>query len=503
MNLFTLLARTARTHPDAPALALGAQTLHRYGAFAGRAASISQALQRDLGVRAGDRVAIVAKNCPEYLEVLFACWHAGVVAVPVNSKLHPKELQYIFDDCGARIAFVTSELATGIPASVDAIELASKDYDHLIARHSTSYVEPADAAPDTPAWIFYTSGTTGQPKGATLTHRNLLYMTFAYLADIDPLGLEDTFLHPAPLSHGAGLYALPHVACGSRNVIPESGGFEPTEILENIARNTKVSFFAAPTMVTRLLAAPEIGDANLSPLKTIIYGGAPMYLSDCLSAIDCFGPRLYNLFGQGESPMTITGLSKSVHADSDHPRYRERLASCGAPRMGVDLRIVDEEGRLLAPGEVGEVATRSDCVMAGYWNKPEASAEALRGGWLHTGDLGSLDDEGFLTLRDRSKDLIISGGSNIYPREIEEVILRDPRVLECSVVGRPHADWGEEVVAFVVPRPGEAIAEGELDALCLDNVARFKRPKDYRFVDSLPKNNYGKVLKRELRETFD
>jgi acyl-CoA synthetase (AMP-forming)/AMP-acid ligase II len=228
-----------------------------------------------------------------------------------------------------------------------------------------------------------------------------------------------------------------------------------------------------------------------------------MYLSDCLSAIDCFGPRLYNLFGQGESPMTITGLSKSVHADSDHPRYRERLASCGAPRMGVDLRIVDEEGRLLAPGEVGEVATRSDCVMAGYWNKPEASAEALRGGWLHTGDLGSLDDEGFLTLRDRSKDLIISGGSNIYPREIEEVILRDPRVLECSVVGRPHADWGEEVVAFVVPRPGEAIAEGELDALCLDNVARFKRPKDYRFVDSLPKNNYGKVLKRELRETFD
>jgi acyl-CoA synthetase (AMP-forming)/AMP-acid ligase II len=188
-----------------------------------------------------------------------------------------------------------------------------------------------------------------------------------------------------------------------------------------------------------------------------------------------------------------------MHADEAHPRWRERLGSCGVPRTGVLVKVVDEDDRELPAGEVGEVVTKSDCVMEGYWENPEATAETLRGGWLHTGDLGSFDEDGFLTLRDRSKDMIISGGSNIYPREIEEVLLRHPDLVEVSVVGRPHREWGEEVVAFVVARPGAEIAADALERLCLDHIARFKRPRHYRFVEALPKNNYGKVLKTELR----
>ena len=215
-------------------------------------------------------------------------------------------------------------------------------------------------------------------------------------------------------------------------------------------------------------------------------------------ALDIFGPRLYQLYGQGESPMTITGLAQRLH-ERDHPNWCDRLASCGYARSGVLVRVVDDQDRDLPAGEIGEVITKSDCVMDGYWQNPAANAETLRGGWLHTGDLGSMNADGLLTLRDRSKDMVISGGSNIYPREIEEVLLRHPDVVEASVVGRSHPDWGEEVVAFIVARRGAVVAAAELDRLCLDHIARFKRPRDYRFVEALPKNNYGKVLKTELR----
>jgi acyl-CoA synthetase (AMP-forming)/AMP-acid ligase II len=274
------------------------------------------------------------------------------------------------------------------------------------------------------------------------------------------------------------------------NVIPESGHFEPAEIYELLEYWPGASFFAAPTMIVRLLASP----AARSPrkLKTLTYGGAPMYVADCLRAIELFGPRLYQLFGQGEAPMTITGLSQALH------ERKAKLETCGLPRTGVEVRVFDEQDRELPAGEAGEIVTRSDCIMAGYWQNPEATAKAKRGGWLHTGDVGSMDAEGFLTLRDRSKDMIISGGANIYPREIEEILLRHPAVAECSVVGRPHPEWGEEVVAFVVKRGPLQVSD--LDSLCLENIARFKRPREYRFVEALPKNNYGKVLKTELRK---
>ncbi len=438
-------------------------------------------MQRKLNLKRGERVALAMKNCPEFYEVLFACWHAGLTAVPMNAKLHAREFAYILENSGARACFVSPDLQHAVP---NGLLLEESLFEEETA--------PADVDPGDVAWLFYTSGTTGVPTGAMLTHRNMLFQTQAYFADIDKLGPLDAALHPAPLSHGSGLYGLPHFCAGAVNVIPESGHFEPAEIFELLEHWPNASFFAAPTMIVRLLGSAAA--RTPARMKTITYGGAPMYVEDCLRAIDLFGPRLYQLFGQGEAPMTITGLPQALH----HKEFLARLSTCGLARTGVEVKIFDADDRELPPGEAGEIVTRSDCVMAGYWQNPQATAKTLRGGWLHTGDVGSLDREGFLTIKDRSKDMIISGGSNIYPREIEEVLLRHPAVAECSVVGRAHPEWGEEVVAFVVARA--KVDRSELDALCLDNIARFKRPKDYRFVDALPKNNYGKVLKTELRK---
>ena len=481
MNLVHLLLRTARWLPDAPALALGKRPVRTYRQMALRVSQLSYTLQAKFGLRRGQCVALAMKNCPEYYEILFACWHAGLTAVPMNAKLHPKEFAYILENSGAKLCFVTPDLQAAVPSGIPPDEALGEEQ-----------AAPADVDPDDVAWLFYTSGTTGVPKGAMLTHRNMLFQAHAYFADIDKLHPGDSSLHPAPLSHGSGLYGLPHFAAGAVNVIPESGHFEPDEIFDLLDHWPNASFFAAPTMIVRLLASRAARRPR--HLKTLVYGGAPMYVADSLRAIDLFGPRLYQLFGQGEAPMTITGLPQLFHERKQH------LETCGIARTGCEVRIVDEKDEELPAGEVGEIVTRSDCVMKGYWNNADATAKTLRGGWLHTGDLGSMDEAGFLTIKDRSKDMIISGGANIYPREIEEVLLRHPAVAECSVVGRPHAEWGEEVVAFIVSR--STVGTEELDSLCLSNIARFKRPREYRFVEALPKNNYGKVLKTELRKAF-
>jgi long-chain acyl-CoA synthetase len=423
----------------------------------------------------------------------------------MNSKLHAKEMAWILADCGARLCIATPKLAEGLSAPdisglPPIIATGTDDADALLQGDFLVLGEPGEPAAE--AWLFYTSGTTGRPKGAMLTHRNLLFACHCYYADIDAVGPQDTILHAAPLSHGSGLYGLAHIARGSNNVI-HAGSFDPEAVLRAFATCANVSLFAAPTMVTRLIDHPKAGAADTRGLKTIVYGGAPMYVADLKRALDVLGPRLYQLYGQGESPMTVTGLDKALHADRRHPEWEARLASAGIARTGVAVKVVGEDGAELPLGEVGEIVTKSDCVMAGYWSNPEASARALRDGWLWTGDLGAIDGAGFLTIKDRSKDMIISGGTNIYPREIEEVLLTHPAVAEAAVVGRPHADWGEEAIAFIVPRSGAAVPapelERELDRLCLDNIARFKRPKGYRFVAALPKNNYGKILKTDLR----
>ena len=498
-NIARQLHHRIQAQPAAPAVHAQGRTLS-FAELGARLAGIAGSLLGEWGLQRGERVAVWVENRLEFFEFVFACWHAGLVAVPVNAKLHPKELAFIAADCGARLVVTSPMLEPGLG---EALAEAGAAAEVLVAgsgrwaRLLQGTPPPcAEVQPDDPAWIFYTSGTTGRPKGATLTHRNLVFMALTYLADIEQVAPGDTMLHAAPLSHGSGLYGLPHLIGGGQQVILP--GFDPAAVLQGLADWPRTSMFAAPTMVSRLLLQGG-RTPHVPGLRHIIYGGGPMYLSDQQRAIEGFGLRLYQLFGQGESPMTITGLNAAQHGGDGGPAHLRRLGSCGMARTGVEVRVVDAHGQALPAGEIGEVITRSDCVMRGYWNNPAATANALRQGWLWTGDVGSLDEQGFLTLRDRSKDLIIRAGANIYPREVEEVLLRHPGVLECSVIGHPDADLGETVAAYIVARAGHQPRTDELDALCLDHIARFKRPRLYRFTDALPKNNYGKVLKTELR----
>ncbi len=478
MNVVSWLERAARAHPDAVAIYRGRDPWATYGDLARRVARLAHGLRHRAAFAPGDRVAIAMANAPEYLELLYAIWWSGLAAVPINAKLHPREVAYIAEHSGARLLVQEASRLDELRAS------------EMLALHE------ADAT--SLAWLFYTSGTTGRPKGAMLSHRNLAQMTLSYYADVDTVLPDGALLHAAPLSHGSGLYNFTHLAKGAAQVVPESGGFDEDETLGLLEAHDRVSLFGAPTIVKRLADAAHASGARARGLQTIVYGGGPMYLADLAHATHALGPRLAQIYGQGESPMTITALSKAHHADTSHPRHRERLASVGLPQAVVRVRVRDEQGCDVPAGGIGEVCVRGDVVMSGYWNDPEATARAIRGGWLWTGDLGALDEDGFLTLKDRSKDLIISGGSNIYPREVEEVLLRHPQVAEAAVVGRADAEWGEAVVAFIVAR-GARPAETELDGLCIEHIARFKRPREYRFVERLPKNNYGKVVKTELR----
>jgi acyl-CoA synthetase (AMP-forming)/AMP-acid ligase II len=494
MNLAGWIEKWGRAAPERPAIAAGGATYSTYRQWAAR----SRALAGNLRAlcRPEDRVALAMTNRPEFLEALFAIWHAGLIAVPMNAKLHRDEFGYIVGDTEAALILASPDRADDVAAHGRTIVTGSDEWRRL---QQGEGIDMVPRHPDDLAWLFYTSGTTGRPKGAMLTHGIMMAQTLAYFAEIEPVAPGDCVLHAAPMSHGSGCYGLPFIAMGARTVVPESGGFDPQEIAMLLAIHDNVSFFAAPTMVSRLTNHAGFAAADHRGLRTIIYGGAPMHLETLLRAMDLLGPKFAQIYGQGEAPMTITALSKTVHADRARPRWREIIGSVGLPRVNVEVRVADAEDRALPDGEIGEVLVRGEVVMKGYWNNPAATADALRSGWLHTGDMGAFDAEGFLTLKDRSKDLIISGGSNIYPREVEEVLLRHPGVLEVSVIGRDHPDWGEEVVACVVARPQHRVAADELDRLCLSAIARFKRPRDYIFLEALPKNNYGKVLKTELR----
>jgi long-chain acyl-CoA synthetase len=508
-NLASLLVRTARCWPRLPAVAVGDRMLADYETLAANVARRAGAM-RAAGLVPGDRVALVSRNVPAYVETLFTCWWAGLVAVPVNAKLHPAELAYILEHSGARWAFVDAAWETALDAQATAppslgrvIPFAGKSFDALC--QTAAVPAPAACLPDDPAWLFYTSGTTGRPKGVEITHGNLFAMTQCFLADVEAIAPGDALLHPAPLSHGSGLYVIPHVARGAVNVVPDSGGFDPAEIVALLDAWDRACFFAAPTMVKRLVEAPAVAAARLERLKCLVYGGGPMYVEDCKAAFAVLGPRLAQIYGQGETPMTITAMDRALVADAIARSDDARIGSVGVAQTGIEVRVAGTDDQALPAGAVGEVLVRGPTVMRGYWRNPEATAATLAGGWLHTGDVGVFDRDGFLTLKDRTKDLIISGGSNIYPREVEEVLLRHPDVAEVAVVGRKHPEWGEEVVAFVVARGGASTAGNEalrdaLDAFCLANIARFKRPKTYLFVTELPKNNAGKVLKTALRE---
>jgi len=498
VNIAGLLADGIARAGDRRALVQGTRVL-TYRALGARVARLAAGLA-GLGLRRGDRIVLLMPNRPELVESLWAAFHGGFVAVPVNWHLHPDEVGYIVRHCGAAAVVVSDETAAatrGLPDEVRVLRVArgagpepvpddtGLDYEDVLAAAPSPV---AVTASDDPAWLFYTSGTTGRPKGATLTHRNLAAMTEAYHRDLDPVADGSIYLHAAPLTHGSGLYLLPSTARGALQVIAPGTSFSAAEFVALLEEHQVThAAFLAPTMLRRVV--DEARGRTFPRLRSVVVGGAPLYQEDLRTAVGVLGPIVIQMYGQGEAPMTITVMPAA--AALEHP------SSCGRAFHGVEVRIADAGGERVPDGADGEVLVRGDVVMRGYWDNPDATAATLANGWLHTGDIGHLD-AGYLHLTDRAKDVIITGGSNVYPREVEEVLLTHPAVREAAVVGVPDPEWGESVRAFVVaagnPTPGELIQ------YCRSRLASFKKPRELILVTELPKNAAGKILKRELRQ---
>jgi acyl-CoA synthetase (AMP-forming)/AMP-acid ligase II len=506
MNVFSLLANAAAAAGDRVAVRFGPRR-QTYRALVAVAAAFGAHLTAR-GLGRGDRVVIFLKNGFEFPSILFGLFHAGFVAVPVNAKLHPREAAYIVENSGARAVVVDAAVADALRGALgDGQKLefilvgdsgSARSFEAAVANASARPASAAEVAPDDAAWLFYTSGTTGRPKGAVQSHRNLIAAAVNCLADIYSFRPDDRVLHAAPISHGSGTYLIPSLARGAENIIDSGGGFEPNRILRLVADEGVTAFaFLAPTMIVRLLDAdPAIA---VPSLRAIIYGGAPIHVEHLRAALRRFGPVLVQLYGQGEAPMTISYLPAWAHSPEDE----EALKSAGFVRSGVEVRLLDEDGDVVLQGRIGEIAVRGDVVMRGYWQNPAANAAAFVGDWLRTGDIGRFDEHGRLHILDRRHDTIISGGSNIYPREIEDVLTRHPAVKEAIVFGVADAEWGESVAATVVLHDEAAdVTPESLIAFCREHLASFKKPKVIEIDKELPKNAYGKVLRRDLRERF-
>jgi acyl-CoA synthetase (AMP-forming)/AMP-acid ligase II len=488
LNLFALLDQAASRYTERGAVFEGRRCVCAWRELRDRALRLATSVRRASGP--GARIAIASENRPEIVELMFAIWAAECVVVPINYKLHPLEIAQILDDADVSQVFASPTIATRL-ASVAEFPIETLGTEAYSQRLAAELSPPPSTDPSTLAWLFYTSGTTGRSKGAMLSHRSLTAMTVAHLADIDAPDENCSLVHGAPMSHGSGLYIAPYVLRGARHVVPESGGFDPAEFLDLCEHHPGSSAFLAPTMVQRLI---QTGRDRPKNLRMIVYGGGPMYVDTLKKAMSVFRSIFAQIYGQGESPMTITGLRRADQESGDDTI----LGSVGYARSGMEVAVLRDDGSAANVGEIGEIVCRGDAVMSGYLKNPDATRDTLKNGWLYTGDVGSVDERGYLTLRDRSKDVVISGGSNVYPREVEEVLLEHPGVSEAAVVGAPDAEWGEVVVAFIVG----AVEPAALHAHLLERIARFKRPRRYLFVDALPKNSYGKVLKRELRNAL-
>lgn len=498
MTMSDQLARHARKDPDQPALRFEG-TGRSYGELDGRVTRLARALQQR-GVGSGDRVAVLALNGMETWEAYLAGVRLGAIVVPVNFRLVADEVAYVLTDSGA-VALVVDTALADVAAkareqapSVTSTLVIGGDYEDALADAGDA---PLDVAvdEDEPAFLMYTSGTTGRPKGAVLTHRNLLMHAFSQLATLGSDPDDRVGVPGAPLFHIAGLAGgIPPLLLGGTHVIIRSGAFDPVQTLDLMEREKVSNIFLVPAMWAAVLAVPGIADRDLSSLRRVSWGAAPASTTLLRALIDAFPQaEVITAFGQTEcSPVTC------LLRGEDSLR---KIGSVGTPILNVEVRVVDDAMQDVPQGEVGEIVYRSPMVMKEYWNKPEATAEAFAGGWFHSGDLVRQDEDGYFYVVDRKKDMIISGGENIYCAEVEDVLAAHPKVGEVALIGVPDTKYGEAPLAVLAPRdPADPPTPEELAAWCRERLARYKNPREYSVVGALPRNPSGKVLKTALRQ---
>jgi fatty-acyl-CoA synthase len=457
-------------------------------------------------VRQGDRVLLHARNSNAVLETMFASWMIGATWVPTNFRLTPPEVAYLAQSSGASVHIIDTGFPEHIavaaaenPACQLQLTIGGNGADdwEACASHTGKQTQPADVDRDHPAWFFYTSGTTGRPKAGILTHGQMNYVICNHLCDLMPATTEhDVSLVVAPLSHGAGIHALPQVARGAATVLLSGERLDCEEAWRLVEQRRVTNMFTVPTILTMLTRHDAADRFDHSSLRYVIYAGAPMYRADQIHAIRKLGQVLVQYFGMGEVTGNITVLPPALHSENDADTP---VGSCGFPRTGMDIAILDDAGRLLDPGTSGEICVRGPGVFAGYHNNPEATAKATAHGWFHTGDLGHIDTRGFVYITGRASDMYISGGSNVYPREIEEALLLHPAVAEACVVGMPHEKWGESGTAVLVLEPGASTSSADLLAHLDGRLAKYKWPQHFVFWSELPKSGYGKVTKRDVK----
>ena len=435
------------------------------------------------------------------METLWACWYAGAVWVPTNFRLTPPEVAYLAESSGAAAHIFDPAFpdhAAAARAANPAVRLEwtlDQAWESLAGPDAPA----ADVGRDHPAWFFYTSGSTGRPKASVLTHGQLAFVVNNHLADLIPGTTErDVSLVVAPLSHGAGIHALIQVPRGAASVLLAGERLDCAEAWALVERHHVSNMFTVPTILTMLARDPAVDQVDHSSLRYVIYAGAPMYRADQRFALEKLGPVLVQYYGMGEVTGAITVLPPGWHSTDD---AQTPVGSCGFPRTGMEVAILGPDGARLTTDTEGEICVRGPAVHAGYWNNPEADAKAFAGGWFHTGDLGRIDARGLVYITGRASDMYISGGSNVYPREIEEALLLHPAIAEACVVGMPHPKWGEAGVAVLVAR--EEVAESELFLHLEARLAKYKWPTRFVFWPALPKSGYGKVTKRDIRRLLE
>lgn len=510
-NLSCLLRQTARLFPDRPGLIQGEQSW-TWAQIDARVDALVAAL-RALGLKKGDRILQQSRNNLAMFESAWAAFRMGCVWVPTNFRLTPGEVAYLGASSGA-VAMLVETVFAGHAAAVREAAPALRHvvwigpdapdgelvYEDLLAAQAGAAPTEETVAHDDPLWFFYTSGTTGKPKAGILTHGQMAFVVTNHLADLIPGTTEDDCsIAVAPLSHGAGIHALMNVARGAATVLLPSEKMDPEVVWQLVERHRVSNLFTVPTIVKLLVEHPAVDRYDHSSLKFVIYAGAPMYRADQRLALRKLGPVLVQYFGLGEVTGNITVLPRHMHS-ADDADPNANIGSCGRPRTGMEVAILDADGRPLPVGEVGEICCRGPAVFAGYHDNPEATARALRGGWFHTGDLGRLDARGLLYITGRESDMYISGGSNVYPRECEDLLLEHPGVAEVAVLGVPDRTWGEVGVAVVVRREGAApVSADELLAFLDGRLARYRWPRQFVFWEALPKSGYGKISKKDVR----